>query len=80
MSGISDGGGSVHSTATINAQTYGPTSEQSGSSGSSECLKSLARRYILDPGTRVDIVRMESCGRGRLKVMVTLEVSDSEAK
>lgn len=71
---MSDGGEGVHGTAAINAQTYGPASEQSGSS---ECLKSLAKRYILDPGTRVEIVRMESCGRGRLKVMVTLEVPDT---
>jgi hypothetical protein len=71
MSGMSDGGIDVHGASTINAQTYCPASEQS------ECLKSLAKRYILDPGTRVDIVRMESCGRGRLKVMVTLEVSDA---
>jgi hypothetical protein len=75
MSNMSDGGGGVHATATMNAQTYCPASDEQ--SDSSECLKSLAQRYILDPGTRVNIVRMESCGRGRLKVMVTLEVSDT---
>jgi hypothetical protein len=74
MSGLADNGGRVHATATTNAQARGPASD---APASSESLKTLARRCILDPGTRVDIVRMESSGCGRLKVMVMLEVADT---
>ncbi|KAI0248299.1 hypothetical protein BJV78DRAFT_823403 [Lactifluus subvellereus] len=71
--GIADNDGRVHGPATTNAQAHGTAAE---GPGSSEALKTLARRYILDPGTNVDIVRMEPSVWGRLKVTITLEVAD----
>ena len=41
-----------------------------------ESLRSLARRYVLDPGTRFDTVHMEPGRYGRLKVVITLEAAD----
>jgi len=43
---------------------------------SSESLRNIVRRYMLDPGTHVDAVQMASNGYGRLKVFVTLEATD----
>ena len=36
----------------------------------------IARRYVLDPGTRIDTIHMGSGGHGRLKIVITLEVPD----
>lgn len=36
----------------------------------------FARRYVLDPGTRIDTIHMGSGGYGRLKIIITLEVAD----
>jgi hypothetical protein len=43
----------------------------------SESLNFFARRYVLDPGTRVDAILMGTSGYGRLKIVLTLEVADS---
>jgi len=45
----------------------------------SESLKFFARRYVLDPGTRVDDIHMGTGGYGRLKIVMTLEVPDGAA-
>jgi len=71
--GIADNDGCVHGTATTNAQAYGPAAE---APNSSEGLKAIARRYILDPDTNVDDVHMKPSACGRLKVTITLEVAD----
>ena len=72
--GMADDDGRVHGTATTNAQAYGTAAE---APGSSESLKTFARRCILDPGTNVGIVHMESSACGRLKVTITLDVADN---
>jgi len=54
-------------------QPRAQTAEAPAPSGS---LKSFARRYILDPGTRIDTVYMGSTEYGRLKVIITLEAAD----
>jgi hypothetical protein len=36
----------------------------------------FARRYILDPGTRVNAIHMGSGNYGRLKIVITLEAAD----
>ena len=42
----------------------------------SESLTFFARRYVLDPGTRVDAIHMGTGGYGRLKIVIMLEVAD----
>ena len=41
-----------------------------------ESLKFFARRYVLNPGTRVEDVHMGTGGYGCLKIVITLEVPD----
>jgi hypothetical protein len=62
-----------HSEAGVNTQTYAPSID---SPLPSEFLRSLGRRFILDPGTRVNAVNLEASGRGGLKVTITLETAD----
>jgi hypothetical protein len=45
-------------------------------SGSSESLRILTRRYILDPGTRIETVHIGPSGYGRLKIIITLDAAD----
>lgn len=63
----------VHSGAVTNAQHNVPST---GAPMPSESLKSLARRLIIDLGTRVNGLNMEPSGRGGLKVTITLETAD----
>ena len=44
---------------------------------SSEFLRTLARRYILDPRTNVSTIRMEPSGYGLVEVTITLKVADT---
>ena len=75
MSGLlADNGGRVYGAATTNTQSYGSASE---ANAPSDCLKGFARRCILDPSARIDILHMESSGGGRLKVTVTFDVADT---
>jgi hypothetical protein len=64
---------SVHSGAGRSAQPY-----TSGIDAPvpSDFLGSLARRVILDLGTRVKAFNVEESGSGRLKVTITLETAD----
>ncbi|KAF8263703.1 hypothetical protein EI94DRAFT_1740356 [Lactarius quietus] len=57
-------GDNVHSGAGTNAQTYAPSID---APMPSEFIRSLARRLILDLGTRVDGLNIEASGRGGLK-------------
>jgi len=63
----------VYSAAGTNAQPYAPGID---APAPSEFIRSLARRLILDLGTRVDVLNMEASGRGGLKVTITLETAD----
>ena len=62
-----------HSEAGTNAQSYAPSID---APVPSEFLRSLARRLVLDLGTRVDVLKMEASGRGGFKVTITLETAD----
>jgi hypothetical protein len=42
----------------------------------SERLRTLTRRYVLDPETLVEAVHIEPNRYGRLKIIITLEVAD----
>jgi len=63
------------SAAGADAHAYAPPTEAPAPM-SSESLRNIVRRYMLDPGTHVDAVQMASNGYGRLKVFVTLEATD----
>ena len=65
--------GCDQSDAGTNAQSYAPSIN---ASVHSEFLRSLARRLILDLGTRISVLNMESSGRGGLKVNITLETAE----
>ncbi|KAI0293856.1 hypothetical protein B0F90DRAFT_1760657 [Multifurca ochricompacta] len=67
------GAANVNGGTGVDAQPHAPTSE---GHAPSEGLRSLARHYILDPRTRVYIVRMVSDGCGRLNMYITLEAAD----
>ena len=43
----------------------------------SESLRLFTRRYVLNPGTRIDTIHMGTSGYGRLKIVITLEAVDS---
>jgi hypothetical protein len=46
----------------------------------SESLRFFARRYVLDPGSRIDAIHLGTgAGYGRLKIVIVLEVMDSGA-
>ena len=64
---------SVHSGAGTNAQSHAPAID---APVPSESLGLMARRLILDLGTRVTILSMEASGHGGLKVTITLETAD----
>ena len=63
----------VHSGVGTNAQPYVPGID---APVPSEFIRSLARRLVLDLGTRVNVLNMEASGRGGLKVTITLETAD----
>jgi hypothetical protein len=68
------GGASAHSAAPGNTiQTFAPDSE---APASSESLRNLTRRYVLDPGTRFETVNIGPNRYGRLKIIIALEVAD----
>lgn len=65
----------------ISAQSAAGNDAQFASDGeapapSSESLRTLTRRYVLDPGTRIEAVHMGPNGYGRLKIIITLEAAD----
>ena len=61
------------SEASTNVQSYAPSID---GPAPSEFLRSLARRLILDLGTRVNVLRMEESGRGGMIVTITLETPE----
>ena len=61
-----------HSEADTNVQSYAPSIDAPVPSG---CLRSLARRLILDLGTRINVLKIEPSGRGGLKVAIALETA-----
>jgi hypothetical protein len=67
------GGASAHSTAGSDVQALARDGE---GLAPSESLRTLSRRYILDPGTRIDTVQIGPNRYGRLKVIITLETAD----
>jgi len=67
------GGASAHSTARNAIQTFAPDGE---APASSESLRALTRRYVLDPGTCFETVNIGPNRYGRLKVIIALEVAD----
>jgi hypothetical protein len=67
------GGASAHSAAGNALQTFAPDGE---APAPSESLRILTRRYILDPGTRIETVNIGPNRYGRLKIIIALEVAD----
>ncbi|KAH9021727.1 hypothetical protein EDB85DRAFT_411224 [Lactarius pseudohatsudake] len=65
---------SAHSGANANGQSHAPTTENFRSS---EFLRSLARRYILDPRTNVGTIHMEPSGNGLVEMVITIKVADT---
>jgi hypothetical protein len=43
----------------------------------SECLRTLTRRYVLDPATRIETVDIGPNRYGRRKIIIALETADS---
>jgi hypothetical protein len=71
------GGASAHSAAGNAVQTFVAPDDEAPAS--SESLRSLTRRYVLDPGTRIETVQTVNIGPnryGRLKIIIALEVAD----
>jgi hypothetical protein len=66
-------GSSAHSAAGNALQTFTPNDE---APAPSESLRTLTRRYVLDPGTRIETVSIGPNRYGRLKVFIALEVAD----
>jgi len=58
-----------------NAQPFASTAAEAPMI--SESLRFFARRYVLDPGARIDTIHMETSGYGRLKIVITLEAVDN---
>ena len=69
-SGLTDGATAHNAAGNIQA----PDGE--APAPSSESLRVLTRRYVLDPGTRIETVHMGPKGYGRLKIVITLEAVD----
>ena len=67
------GRASAHSTTWSDVQVLAP---DGGGPIPSESLRTLSRRYILDPGTHVETVHIGPNRYGRLKVIITLEIAD----
>ena len=63
----------VHSRASTNVRPYAPGID---APVPSESLRSLARRLILDSGTHVNMLNVESSGNDRLRVTITLQTAD----
>lgn len=72
---LADGhGASAHSAAgNVAIQTFAPDGE---APAPSESLRTLSRRYVLDPGTRFETVNIGPNRCGRLKIIIALEVAD----
>ena len=66
-------GASAHSAAGNAIQTFVPDGE---APVPSESLRTLARRYVLDPGTRFETIDIGPNRYGRLKIIIALEVAD----
>ncbi len=64
----------THDDGSGNGQPFAPTVEITRSS---EFLRSLARRYILDPMTSVGTIRIEPSGYGVVEMTITLKVTDT---
>ena len=64
---------SAHSAAGNAQQPFLPDGE---APALSESLRNLTRRYVLDPGTRIETVNIGPNRYGRLKVIIELEVAD----
>ena len=65
------GGATAHSAAGNDVQA--PDGE---APAPSESLRTFTRRYVLDPGTRVETVHMGPKRYGRLKIVITLDAAD----
>ena len=62
-----------HSEARTNTQRFAPSID---APAPSEFLGSLAKRLILDFGTRVNVLNIEASGRGGMKVTIILETAE----
>jgi hypothetical protein len=67
------GGASAHSAAGNALPPFAPEGE---APAPSESLRTLTRRYVLDPETRIESVNMGPNRYGRLKMIIALEVAD----
>ncbi len=59
----------------------GPSAHSAAGNGASEAPTpsgslTLARRYVLDPGTRIDTVNIGPSRWGRRSIVIALEVAD----
>ena len=70
--GLGPGGAGAQSAAEHDVQ-FAPDGE---APAPSESLRTLTRRYVLDPGTRIETVNIGPNGYGRLIVTITLEAAD----
>jgi hypothetical protein len=66
-------GGASAQSATGHDVQFSPDGE---APAPSESLRTLSRRYVLDPGTRIETVNIGSNRYGRLKITITLEAAD----
>ena len=71
--GAAVGGPSAHSVTGNDVQAFAPDGEVPAPSKS---LETLTRRYVLDPGTRIEAVHIGPNRYGRLKIIITLEAAD----
>jgi len=42
-----------------------------------ECLRSLARRFVNNPGSLVNAIRLEPAPSGRIQVVITMEIAET---
>lgn len=73
--GRTSGTTSSHSADEDGTQPYA-SGAPAGAPSDSESLMLFARRYVLDPKTRVSDIHMGSGNHGRLKIVITLEAAD----
>lgn len=67
------GGASAHSATANGVRGFASDGE---APAPSESLGALARRYVLDPGTRIESVHIGPNRYGRLKVIIMLDAAD----
>ena len=67
------GGSSAQSAAGNDVQASVPDGE---APALSDNLRTLTRRYVLDPGTRIETVDIGPNRYGRRKITITLEAAD----